>query len=140
MVVLANLRAGCNGDQTALGRLVDSASFSGYHQVEFEERIQNAARKLGLTQVSMRELAAEINLTKASTAQGFDDRPNSVYLPLIGRSKAVSLLSDLTLNRDSLGVHPGRGGAGDLGDGRRQVCSTLISRGTLAPVDEMILR
>ena len=39
----------------------------------------------------------EINLANRKKEEGFDDKPNSVYLPLLGRSPAVSLLSDLQI-------------------------------------------
>lgn len=47
--------------------------------------------------VHLRDIATEVNLTKASEPPGFEERPNSIYLPLIGRGKAVTSPVDFSM-------------------------------------------
>ncbi|MFC2000379.1 class I SAM-dependent methyltransferase [Chloroflexota bacterium] len=96
-VILKNLKARIVGREVALGRLVDIDAFRGYPALIAEVRLEQLARRLGFEAMPLTDVATEINLTKASDMPGFEDRSNAVYLPLIGRSNAVALLSELTL-------------------------------------------
>lgn len=96
-VLLENLKARRAGEGVALGALVDPATFRGYRSLVTHRRAEQLAKTLGLKPVELQAVATQINLTKSSEYPGFEERPNAVYLPLIGPSHAVASLSELAL-------------------------------------------
>ena len=96
-VLLKNWRGRKPGRGVALGALVPKEDFRGFHPLAADERINQLARAMGLQAVALSDIADEINLTKESQRPGFEERPNCVYLPMIGRSDALASLSDMRL-------------------------------------------
>jgi hypothetical protein len=94
--LLQNMRARDAGPQLALGALVDRAEFTDYPSLAAETQAEKLARRMGLRSVPVKSVVKEINLGKRE-GPGFEERPNAVYLPLIGRSESVSSLSDLSI-------------------------------------------
>lgn len=95
--ILANWKERKEGKAVSLGRLVEAGSFRSYLSLEFEERLKGLVGRSGLPPVPLADVAREINLGARNREEGFDEKPNAVYLPLIGTSEAVSGLSDLKI-------------------------------------------
>lgn len=96
-VLLANLRNRRPAKDFELGQIVESVKFRGYRGIEADNRIQRLSSGLGLKEVKLKDVSTQINLTKAKDSPGFQEQPNAVYLPLIGPSDAVHLLSELKI-------------------------------------------
>jgi len=94
--LLENMIARVPGPQLALGALVDRAEFKDYSSLAAQTKAEKLAWRFGLRPVPLKSVVLEINLGKRE-GLGFEERPNAVYLPLIGRSDAVSSLSDLSI-------------------------------------------
>jgi hypothetical protein len=109
--VMENLKARRQADELAAGWLLPLERFRGYRALEAAERVQRTAWRLGFARVPFAEAVSEIHRTQATSPPGFKDRPNAVYLPLIGRSKAHASLAALTLkphNYLQLIINPNR--------------------------------
>lgn len=96
-VLLNNLKARKEGKAPQLGSLVDPQSFRSFEAVVAQHEVERLARRLRLAATPLTEIATEVNLAKRGLEEGFSDLPNTVYLPLIGRSPAVSSLAELQI-------------------------------------------
>lgn len=95
-VLLANLKARREGKAPQLGVLIDPERFRSFPVLVAERDIATMAQAMGLEPRPLKKyLAGEIELADRQT--GFEDNPNAVYLPLIGRSPAVASLAELHL-------------------------------------------
>lgn len=95
--LLRNLASRAKGADLSLGALVEMDGFRGYRQYEADTAIARVAQRSGLSGTLLKNIAVEINLTKESEPSSFPERENAVYLPLIGKSKALASRTDLTL-------------------------------------------
>ena len=87
--VLSNLRSGREGARVAQGALVQFDEFQGFTVLAASEHVQQLAERMELEEVSFGSIVAEVNLTR--TGRGFSrlqERPNSVYLPLMAATPA----------------------------------------------------
>lgn len=84
------------GKTISLGRLLPEAEFESFPALLHEEEILRLSKRLGLPPIQLNSVVTKINRA-GRFEQGFEDLPNSVYLPIIGVSPAVSRLSDLSL-------------------------------------------
>jgi hypothetical protein len=110
-ILLENLKKHRPGAALELGRLVALEDYRGWHALAAEEEERRLAERSGLTRIPLSEIVASVNLAdrRKDEAEAFADLPNSVYLPLIGTSPAVSALSDLRIkpqNYAQLVVNP----------------------------------
>ena len=99
-VLIENLSKRMDGKELALGKVVEPKVFKGYHALVSEEKIDRMASRIGLKPVPITTITKEINYVRHSRGpdrQTFEEKANSVYLPLIGRSNAVSSLEETTL-------------------------------------------
>lgn len=96
-VVLHNLKARKNGKIPQHGILINSEEFHSFQTLILEYETNELGRQLGLLPTPLKNIIFEINLTKSSDADAFVNYPNAVYLPLIGKSPAVSSLADLRI-------------------------------------------
>ncbi len=96
-VLIENMLARREGKELALGSIVDPQTFRGFEPLAAQERITRMAARSGLDPIPFADVFSEVNLTASSDPTDFENKPNAVYLPLIGRSDAVSSLSELTL-------------------------------------------
>ena len=96
-VLLKNLKARKKGKVLQLGTLVKTEEFISFQALVYEYEIKELVRRLGFPPTPLVGLATEINLVKLSPPDAFVDHPNTLYLPLIGKSPAVSSLADLEL-------------------------------------------
>lgn len=110
--LLKNFKERKVGPVPELGRLVESGHFTSWQALVIEEEIQKLTREGGFRAVSLSEVVTDINLGKRSEDGGFSDKPNCVYLPLIGTSPAVTSLAALRIkpqNCAQLTVRPEAG-------------------------------
>lgn len=95
--ILLNWRDRKIGKVLSLGYLIEVDNFISYEKIDKELEIKRLVKKAKLTPVKLEEISIEINKNNIYTDDGFEDKPNSIYLPVIGLSKAVSRLVDITL-------------------------------------------
>lgn len=99
-VLIENLSKKMDGKELALGKVVETKVFKGYHALVSEEKIDRMASRIGLKPVPITTITKERNYVRHSidsSEQTFEEKANAVYLPLIGRSNAVSSLEETTL-------------------------------------------
>jgi hypothetical protein len=94
-LLVDNFLALKNGADLSLGRLLAFDSFSSYAALEEEDRLRKMATGFGAPRIALSKIALELNLINSEA--GFPERPNTVYLPLIGTSRAVTELSEGTI-------------------------------------------
>lgn len=94
-VLFANLRSGSESREVALGKYVELSSYRGFSAIEADFRVHQLAAESGQRLVRLGDISTQTNLTKSSEPPGFEEQPNSIYLPLIGRSDVVASLADL---------------------------------------------
>jgi hypothetical protein len=111
-VLLSNLKKRRAAPAPELGRLVPTGEFRGWHALIAGDEERRLADRSGLTPVPLADITLAINLADRKNEENpFDDLPNSVYLPLIGTSPAVSALSELKIkpnNYAQLVVEPNK--------------------------------
>jgi hypothetical protein len=95
--LLKNFREATIGPVIALGRMVAPSHFTSWQSLIIEEEIEKLTREGGLQAVSLSAMVSEINLGKRSEDGDLSDKPNSVYLPVIGTSPAVTSLAALRI-------------------------------------------
>jgi hypothetical protein len=91
-ILLENLSLRRESDELALGRLVDAATFRGYQRLQLEETIRRMAADFDAPAVTIAEAVIEANL--ADREGSFPEKPNSVFVPTIGRSAAVADIAE----------------------------------------------
>lgn len=97
-IVLQNWRARRAGDGVSLGTLVDLGSFQGIEQLEAADRTQILAARIGLTALRLGDLLTRPpNQTRATEPPGFEEHPDAVYLPKIGRGPALVSPADFRM-------------------------------------------
>ncbi len=89
-VLLRNFNSGREGRDVGTGRLVQPADFRGVRALEAQEQVDRTASRLGLAPTRLQAILVAVNLTKSSEPPGFEEQPNAVYLPLIGRGDAMT--------------------------------------------------
>ncbi len=96
--LLANLNKRRVGAAPELGRLIPREDYRGWQALVATEEEQRLADRSGLTPVPLSEIAYAVNLSDRKSAESpFEDLANSVYVPLIGTSPAVSAISQLRI-------------------------------------------
>ena len=98
-VLLKNLKERKEGKVPQLGVLTDLHSFKSLDHLLIQRRSATLANSAKLTRFPLSKIALRINFTKSDEKDAFEEKPNSVYLPLIGNSPAVS-------SRESLKIKP----------------------------------
>ena len=91
--LLKNFREAKLGPAPELGRIVAPGTFTSWKALVIEEEIQKLVERGGFRSIALSEVVTEINLAKRTEDGGFSDKPNCVYLPLIGTSPAVTSLA-----------------------------------------------
>ena len=89
-VLLRNFNSGREGRDVGTGRFVQLADFRGIRALEAQEQVDRTASRLGLAPTSLQDILVSVNLTKSSEPPGFEEQPNAVYLPMIGRGDAIT--------------------------------------------------
>ncbi len=96
-VLLNNLKIRIEGKVRQHGILIKKEEFTSFQAFVSEYEFKELGRQLGLPATPINDFALEKNLSKPSYPKGFLDIPNALYLPLIGRSYAITSLADLQL-------------------------------------------
>lgn len=92
--LMDNWRGKKPGKTVASGAVVESASFGGLPALAANERIERLARSMGVLRVPLADVCDEMVFLRPSKESDFEERPNAVYLPLIGKGPAVSSASE----------------------------------------------
>jgi N-6 DNA Methylase len=94
--LLRNLRDGKAGKAPQLGRLVRADTFRGFTAVELTERIKEQARRMGLVPYPFGEVVLECHSpTSQVLLDGFEEKPNVVYLPQMAATAATTTETEL---------------------------------------------
>ncbi len=89
--LLKNIRERIEGKTPDLGRVVDIESFQGFTPIELSERLQESAKRNGLIAYPFDDVVLELNTPSPSKDfDGFDEKPNAVYLPQMASTAATS--------------------------------------------------
>ena len=96
-VLLRNFNGGREGRDVGTGRLVAPANFRGVRVLEAQEQVDRTAARLGLAPTCLQDILTSVNLTKSSEPPGFEEQPNAVYLPMIGRGDAVTSIGQFRM-------------------------------------------
>ncbi|HLW01389.1 MAG TPA: hypothetical protein VKT82_22225 [Ktedonobacterales bacterium] len=94
--LLRNLKDRKEGKVPQLGALVEWQSFKTFQATAFQYELQGYSRTMGVSPIPLAQIATEINFTNPKVG-AFPDQPNAVYLPLSGRSPALTSRADLQL-------------------------------------------
>jgi hypothetical protein len=118
--LLENMRKRRTGAVPQLGRLLKLADYRGWNALVTTEEQQRLVELSGLSPVRLLDVVQEVNLADRKNEENpFEDRPNSVYLPLIGTSPAITALTDLKIkphNYAQLVVNPDKAYASFLAE------------------------
>jgi hypothetical protein len=95
--VTSNIKNRREGNKPQLGMLIDYVGYRSYHSLLAHKEIEQLARDSGIEGTPLSSITKSVNLGTKKPNVTFDDLPNSVYLPTIGRSPAVASLSELKL-------------------------------------------
>ena len=109
--LLENLQARKRGDDVSLGRLVDAAHTTSFRAVANQERIRALAGQMGYPPVRLADVAVSVERVYPNRRSDFLERPNTVYLPIIGRAVAVTSASEFTIKPENyiqIALHPDR--------------------------------
>ena len=96
-VLFRNFNGGREGRDVGTGRLVAAAEFRGVRALEAQEQVDRTASRLGLAPTRLQDILVAVNLTKASEPPGFEEQPNAVYLPMIGRGDAITSIGQFRM-------------------------------------------
>jgi hypothetical protein len=118
--LLKNLRKRTTGAAPELGRLLPLQDYRGWRALVTTEEVQRLVERSGLSPVPLAAVVREVNLAdRKSEENPFEDRPNSVYLPLIGTSPAVTAFADFKIkphNYAQLVINPDKAYASFLAE------------------------
>jgi hypothetical protein len=93
-VLLSNYRAKEASREFGLGRMIPPREFFGWPSVEAEEKVRVRALRVGYPEFTVKEVASSVELSKEGP---FAELPNAVYVPAIGRGRALSSQAELTM-------------------------------------------
>lgn len=94
-VLLNNLINQKDGRSIEMGRIVSADEYKSWRQYSLQADVKQFVKKNNLPVRKVEEIASKINLGDASKDDGFEDLPNSVYVPIVRDLESVSRLSDL---------------------------------------------
>lgn len=147
--LLGNYAARSSGRLPEVGAIVPAQDFSTWESYEAALIFQAAARTLRGSVIELSSIVLDRALGKRTSDGSFVDRPNVVFLPIIGTSPAVTSRSDLQIkahNYIQLVLDPELADAeyvaryfnSPVGHLTRQVASTgsFISKASLSRVDK----
>jgi hypothetical protein len=94
--LIDNLHKRRSDKDVIYGTLVNSADFRGFDDVEKQDRTNRIGKKFGYPATPISEIIVSVNLPKPSD-QPFQEYDNSVYLPIIGTSPAITSSTELVI-------------------------------------------
>ena len=96
-VLLSNFTARKQSKILQLGALVDFHSFQSFQTLIAEHEIEKLSRPLGLQPMPLCKIMKEINVIRSIQEEESLNLQNVIYLPKIGRSRAVVSLDDIQM-------------------------------------------
>lgn len=96
-VLLTNFKARKQSKILQLGALVDFHSFRSFQTLIAEHEIEKLSRPLGLQPMPFCKIVKEINIIRSIQDEESSNLQNVIYLPQIGRSRAVISLDDIQM-------------------------------------------
>jgi len=97
-IILENLKKRKEGKIDSLGFLVPRNQLTLYGRLIDKREQKRIAYRYKLKEIKIeKELTSEINLSSKKNKDGFKKRSNSVYLPLIGNSNAITSIEEFKL-------------------------------------------
>ena len=109
--ILENLQQKREGGSFELGLLIDPNSFTGFEALRAAERIKEASSRFAVTPLPLGYLATDLNLGRHDASFDFPVRENAIFIPLLGNSRVLQSVSDLTLKKQNYAqvvIDPGR--------------------------------
>jgi len=95
-VLIENYYKMREGKQPEQGRLCEWRTLKGFKQISASERMKKLAKKRGLLAVRMKEIVTSAVKTNKRDFEKLDSLPNSLFLPMVGRSRAVFQQDELS--------------------------------------------
>jgi hypothetical protein len=96
-VLLSNFTARKQSKMLQLGALVDFHSFRSFQILITEHEIEKLSRPFGLQPMPFCKIVKEINVIRSIQDEESSNLQNVIYLPQIGRSRAVVSLDDIQM-------------------------------------------
>ena len=85
------------GKAIQLGSFIDFMELKSFQGLLSQNEMQELVKRIGYPPIRLTDVAVSINLLKASDADEVDQLSNSVYLPKLGNSIAVTMPSEMKL-------------------------------------------
>lgn len=95
--LIANFTERRRGKVPEVGCLVPNHEFSTWEAFETALAIDSAAKAFGAPIVALSDIVLDKVLGNRTADGGFEDRPNAVFVPALGTSRAVTSRSELTI-------------------------------------------
>lgn len=95
--LLENLKKREDGEIPSLGALTKIETYKSLDSFIRNKNITDFVTSGGLSEVQLSQITLSINRTTSKDPDAFPDKINSIYLPLIGNSQAVTSKEDLVL-------------------------------------------
>ncbi len=96
--LLEDIQRHRQGEQPSGGYLINIKDFRSWQSLLIDDQIQIEAKKSGTKVIDLGSIAKSVQIGKHREEDGgFSEKPNSVFLPLMGTSPAVTRISDLTI-------------------------------------------
>lgn len=95
--IIDNYRNRKAGKAIQLGSFVDFMELKSFQGLLSQNELQELVRKIGYPPISLTDVAISINLLKALDIDEVEHLSNSVYLPKIGNSFAVTMPSEMKM-------------------------------------------
>jgi len=95
--IFNNYIRGKAGKIMQLGCFIDILSFKSFRSAVFDHEFNELVKRIGFPPIRLTEIALKINALKEDIPDDVEHLPNSIYLPKIGNSPAVSSPSDMKI-------------------------------------------
>ena len=95
--ILDNYKNRRTGKAIQLGSLIDFSELKSFNGLLSLNEMQELVKRIGYPPIRLIDVAVSINLLKAADADEVEHLSNSVYLPKIGNSSAVTIPSEMKM-------------------------------------------
>jgi len=112
--ILENMTLRKEGGSLEMGRFVEPTTYRGLASIRAEERLKEAEARFGGAAIPLCDLSTSITLGRIDKDFAFEDRENSLYIPLIGSRDVVTSIDELAIkthNYAQVTIDPSRSSA-----------------------------
>lgn len=95
--ILNNYKDRKGGKAIQLGSFIDFREFKSFKRLLSLIELQELAKRIGYPPIRLADVAVSINLLKANDTDEVNHLSNSVYLPKVGNSPAVTIPSEMKM-------------------------------------------